>query len=1063
MIDQLNTAKDLGCEPSEELRTQTPAAVSKTSLGNLNNDPRELEQRYRYALGLLAEDKPSEAIADLQAIHAIIGDDPALMINLGIALTSAARSEEALPVLRTVVEKTPEDAEAHYRLAEALRLTKAYQEALDEYKKCLLLKPDHISALRNIALWALENRDVETALEYADQACEFYPENHELRLNLGAAREASGDVPGARQAYLDTLSLSPLNLQAARRLVGLELMGYGLQVALEVWQVQVDQNPDDLSALIVFSLLLERSEQKQAALEYLAVLRALVNPEDCEGLCSLAAIYGELDAYGEAEDIYAEAYQLDPNNLEVLKGRARSLSKIARYSSAYRMCQEGLAIEPDNLVLQNLKACSEQHLGWHSQARHFLLDAVFQKEDSGILRSAIGVLPYDFSITPEMLLDVGRKIQTGNRGFVEKVYNNTVDGERPLRIGLLSGCFGKHPVGWLTVAAFEALPKDKFSLHVFSTRRRDDYLNRRFKVNAETWHEYSPHDTMRISHDMLAEGIDILIDLGGYGDGGNPQVLLEKPAPVVVKWVGSQSCSTGLDTIDWMLTDFIETPEGFEKYYTEKLLRLPDGYICYTPPINIQEPRSLPALENGYVTFGCFNNLCKVNDETLELWSRVLKRVPNSRMIVKARTFEEDETSKLFLERFAKYGIEADRLELRGTSPHEEMMRQYADMDIALDPIPYSGGLTTCESLYMGVPVVTVPFRTFASRHSASHMTNVGLADWVAEEGNLEQYVDIAVAKASDIQKLSELRAGLRNQLLASPICDAIRFGGNLGTVLRSAWREWCKNQENNSSVDALSDELASVIDNKVELDSLLISPAHIRRIRDRLGAGHGLFPTTGAGSEEQQALIGDPVLENESNFEFNTFTMEKGPLALLKALFERVKPKTVVEFGSGISTAILARHLIDIHGGDGDISYITIDQSQEYLNEALARAETHATGLVRGKYAPVGDIEAGGRQTQCYQVTQKEWQELLDGRLVDIVIIDGPVGGGPYGVRGARFGTVPMIAPYAANGALFTLDDAFRDTEIEISEQWQDLPGIGVLGYYPLGKGVLIGQFNKA
>ncbi|WP_081816779.1 O-linked N-acetylglucosamine transferase family protein [Fodinicurvata fenggangensis] len=1061
MIDQLNTAKDLGCEPSEELRTQAPAAVNKPSLGSLGNDPKELERRYRYALGLLAENKPSEAIADLQAIHAIIGDDPALMINLGIALTSAARSEEALAVLRRVIEKTPEDAEAHYRLAEALRMTKDYQGALDGYKKCLLIKPDHISALRNIALWALENGDIQTAQVYADQACELYPENYELRLNLGAAREANGDVPSAQQAYLDVLSCSALNLQAARRLVGLEIMSHGLQKALENWQMRSDDDPEDLSALLIVSLILERNNRRSEALEHLSVLRSFIESYDCDSLCSLASVYEEFNAFSEAESVYYDAYILDQGNIEVLKGRSQVLFKMAMYNASFHMCQEGLSVDPENDILKNVAASSQQHLGSHGRALEYFLDAIFRKKDTGILRSAMGVLPYDYSVSPEVLLDIGQKFQSICRDFTNRNFDNLVKSERSLRVGILSGGFGRHPVGWLTVAPFEALPKDKFSLHVFSTRRRDDRLNRRFKVNAETWNEYSPNDTSRIVQDILANEIDILIDLGGYGEGGNPAILLGKPAPVVIKWVGNQSCSTGLDTVDWMLTDSIETPEGFDAYYSEKLLRLPDGYICYTPPINIPEPRALPALENGYVTFGCFNNLCKVNDETLELWSRVLKRVPNSRMIVKARAFEEEETRQIFLERFARYGIEADRLELRGASPHEEMMCQYADMDIALDPVPYSGGLTTCESLYMGVPVVTVPFRTFASRHSASHMTNVGLPDWVADEGDLDKYIEIAVAKANDLKALSRLREGLREQILASPLCDAPRFGKNLAEALRRAWTKWCEGQENNSSVDLLSDELASVVDNKVELESSLISPAHVRRIRGRLGAGHGLFPTTGAGSEEQQALIGDPVLESEPNFEFNTFTMEKGPLALLKALFKRVKPKTVLEFGSGISTAILARHLIELHGSAEGLSYITIDQSEDYLDEAVNRAEKYAPGIIKRKFAPVGDTDLGGQLTHCYQIDAQEWQELLGDRTVDIVIIDGPVGGGPNGVRGARYATAPMVIPYAAHGALFTLDDAFRDTEIEIADRWAALPGVNILGYYPVGKGVLLGEYS--
>jgi len=201
----------------------------------------------------------------------------------------------------------------------------------------------------------------------------------------------------------------------------------------------------------------------------------------------------------------------------------------------------------------------------------------------------------------------------------------------------------------------------------------------------------------------------------------------------------------------------------------------------------------LPALARGHLTFGCFNNTAKITPVVIATWVRVLRAVPRSRLVLKAHQFGEAATTRHFMEAFAAQGIEEERVELRDGSPHRQLLAQYGDIDVVLDPFPYSDGLTTCEALWMGVPTVTVPGESFASRHSASHLSNAGLADWVVAD--LDGYVARAVAAAADVAGLARLRAGLRAQVRASPLCDAPRFGRSLGEALRHAWRAWCSAQ----------------------------------------------------------------------------------------------------------------------------------------------------------------------------------------------------------------------------------------------------------------------------
>jgi predicted O-linked N-acetylglucosamine transferase (SPINDLY family) len=287
---------------------------------------------------------------------------------------------------------------------------------------------------------------------------------------------------------------------------------------------------------------------------------------------------------------------------------------------------------------------------------------------------------------------------------------------------------------------------------------------------------------------IRAAGIDVLIDLGGWGDQGTLGICALRPAPVQIKWVGMQNHTTGLAEMDWFLTDRWETPEGTDHLYSEHLLRLPDGYVCYSAPPDAPEVAPLPADSRGAVTFGCFNNLAKITPATVAAWALVLERVPTARLVLKTHQFSDPATGEAMRAAFAGLGVDPRRIETRGSSSLRGQLAQHADIDIVLDPFPYSGGLTTCEALWMGVPVVTMPGESFASRHSASHLSNVGLPGWIAAD--VDTYVGIAVAAAGDVPGLRRLRAELRPRKRASPLCDAPRFARNLAAALRDAWRQ---------------------------------------------------------------------------------------------------------------------------------------------------------------------------------------------------------------------------------------------------------------------------------
>jgi predicted O-linked N-acetylglucosamine transferase (SPINDLY family) len=262
-----------------------------------------------------------------------------------------------------------------------------------------------------------------------------------------------------------------------------------------------------------------------------------------------------------------------------------------------------------------------------------------------------------------------------------------------------------------------------------------------------------------------------------------------KPAPIQVTWLGYVG-TTGLGAIDYLLSDRHAVPAQAECFYRERLLRMPDSYVCYDPPGAAPAVGPLPALAAGRVTFASFNNPAKIGRELVAIWARILRRVPGSRLLLKYLGLDDPAVGARYLAMFAGEGVERGRVELGGWSAYEAFLPSYHEVDLALDPWPHGGGLTTCEALWMGVPVITCPGETLAGRQSLSYLSAVGLHETIARDA--DDYVEIAVRLASDLGRLAALRAGLREQVARSALCDGGLFADNLTRLLRDVWRRWC-------------------------------------------------------------------------------------------------------------------------------------------------------------------------------------------------------------------------------------------------------------------------------
>jgi predicted O-linked N-acetylglucosamine transferase (SPINDLY family) len=288
----------------------------------------------------------------------------------------------------------------------------------------------------------------------------------------------------------------------------------------------------------------------------------------------------------------------------------------------------------------------------------------------------------------------------------------------------------------------------------------------------------------------VTDRVDVLFDLAGHTARNRLLVFARKPSPIQITWIGYEG-TTGVEEMDYILADRFTIPPGAEAYYREQVLRMPNGYVCYDPPTNAPDPGPLPASQNGFVRFGCFNNPAKITPPVVEVWAKVLNRVPQSRLVLRYHGLGDDSVRNRFTELFKAFGADPARLEFAPRTDYFGYLASFREIDIALDPFPFGGGITTCDALWMGVPVIAFPGETFASRHGFSHLSNAGLTETIARD--LDDYVDLAVSLAGDLPRLATLRAGLRQRMAASPLCDGKRFAADLTTVVRDVWRDWCR------------------------------------------------------------------------------------------------------------------------------------------------------------------------------------------------------------------------------------------------------------------------------
>jgi len=600
-------------------------------------------------------------------------------------------------------------------------------------------------------------------------------------LDLAGARRLCQRHPGDAGAW-QALGNLQLNAEPAQALASFE---QALQLL-----------PDDPQALELVAKAAQKLGDAERA-ESLATRALDVAPDFGPAHHRLATLYFEKGRFAPALRHIDQALQAQPDNCRLLSRKGLILNRLDRHGEAIAVFAALIEREPNDYSHWNNQANLYKDIGQLGLADQHYRTAIDLAGRKDVLpySNRLTTLHYDPAQRREYIFEVCKEWQArfGPKNVPPRPRPDDLAPDRLLRVGLVSDGLRQHPVGNMIVGALEHLPRHQFQLFAYSSSQVNDHLTQRIRARVPDWRAIRHMDSGQLLRQIQDDRIDILIDLSGHNAGNRMATLALQPAPLLVKWVGGLINTTGLDAIDYLLSDAIESPPGEDAFYTEKLIRLPDDYICYDPPPYAPDIKALPAQGNGFVTFGCFNNPTKVNDVLLGHWAEVLQAVPDSRLLLKGGAFANPQLREHVHAVLGARGIAASRVMVEGPTGHRDLLDSYNRVDIALDPWPYSGGLTTCEALLMGVPVVTLPGPTFAGRHSATHLVNAGLPELVVD--SWEAYVQRAAGLARDLKNLALIRSFLRRVLMNSPVCDAPRFAGHLGTALRAIWQRYCANQ----------------------------------------------------------------------------------------------------------------------------------------------------------------------------------------------------------------------------------------------------------------------------
>lgn len=792
---------------AEAVRLDPENACALTHCGILYKDEGRLveaAESYQKALGVDSSYKPA---AECLAI---------VLTDLGTSLKLAGNTQEGIQKYYEALKIDPHYAPAYYNLGVVYSEMMQYDTALSCYEKAALERPMYAEAYCNMGVIFKNRGDLEASIACYERCLAVSP-NFEIAKNnmaialtdMGTKVKLEGDIQQGVEYYKKALNF---NWHYADAMYNLGV-AYGEMLkfdrAIVFYELAFHFNPHCAEACNNLGVIYKDRDNLDKAVEcYQSALS--IKPNFSQSLNNLGVVYtvqGKLDAAASmiekaifANPTYAEAY----NNLGVLY---RDAGNITHAVAAYEQC---LKIDPDS-----------RNAG---QNRLLAMNYINEGQDDKLF---------------EAHRDWGRRFMRLYPQYTS--WDNPKDPERPIVIGYVSPDYFTHSVSYFVEAPLVYHDYTKYKVVVYSAVVKADAKTSRFKEKVikkgGLWRDIYGIDEKKVASMIREDKVDILVELTGHTANNKLGTMACRPAPVQVTWIGYPN-TTGLPTIDYRITDSLADPPDTKQKHVEELIRLPKSFLCYIPSPEAGPICPTPALSNGFITFGSFNNLAKITPKVLQVWARILCAVPNSRLVVKCKPFCCDSVRQKFLTTLEQLGLEPLRVDLLPLILlNHDHMQAYSLMDISLDTFPYAGTTTTCESLYMGVPCVTMVGSVHAHNVGVSLLGTVGLGNLIAK--NEDEYVQMAVQLASDVTALSNLRSSLRNLMATSPLCDGPNFIAGLEAAYRGMWHRYCKG-------DVPSLRTLELLQQQQLSEDVLVNNAEPTKIAISKDSNQGLVLTNG-------------------------------------------------------------------------------------------------------------------------------------------------------------------------------------------------------------------------
>lgn len=689
-------------------------------------------------------------------------DHPDALHLLGLAHYQSGNSTVAVEWIARAIAANPQVAGFYNSLGVAQDALRHYPQAIASFEQAIALKPDFADAFYNLGICWQNCGDLTQAIRCYTKALAVQDNYPQARLNLGNAYQSLGQWEQAQACFREALRRNPVDAVACFNLANLFRLQGCLPEAESCLRQVLALDPQCIGAYNNLGNLLQDMNRHQEAIgiyqQALAVDLA-VEPHRAGLLTNLGNALRLLDRLEDASVAYREALDIAPgfaqahNNLgNVYKDQSRLLEALSCYEQAQSL-DPGLA---DVLSNQLLVA---QYTGSYPTEQLFALHRQFSQR-------------FEEPLKPSW---------PTHRRF------SSQDCDKRLKIGYVSADFCTHPVANFMLPVIEHHDKAQVEVFCYYNSVRQDAVTAQFMAIAQHWRPCHGLTDAQLAQQILADGIDILVDLAGHSAAGRLLVFARKPAPIQVSYLG-YIATTGLDAMDYRLTQADVDPPGNERYYSEDLYRLPGPlWWTYRPPHNAPEPGPTPALANGYVTFGSTNNIGKLTTQVIALWAEILHRNAHSRLLVAG--VPQGVGREWIVAQFAQCGIAPERLLLHKRTSAQKYQSLHAEIDIVLDPFPYNGGTTSCDALWLGVPVVTLTGQAFVSRMGYALLKSLGLPELAADTP--ADYVHIASALACDLPRLARLRAGMRSRVATSALCDEAGFTRKLEAAYQNMWQTW--------------------------------------------------------------------------------------------------------------------------------------------------------------------------------------------------------------------------------------------------------------------------------